>query len=92
MRAGVSGIAAESAVAAVVAAKIGQRQENFSRVGDDAGLEVIFCSAGGGEQRGQIVVGAADQAQGQVAVRWAIRAADRRVLPRRMCCAREWRF
>ena len=64
MRAGFSGIAAESAIAAVVAAEVGQWEENLARVGDDAGLEVISCGAGGGEKRGQIVVTAVDQAQG----------------------------
>jgi hypothetical protein len=67
VRAGFSGIAAEGAVAAVVAAKIGQRQENLPRVGDDAGLEVFFGGASGPEQRGKIVVATADQAQGQFA-------------------------
>ena len=63
MCAGVAGIAAEGAVSAVVAAEIGQRQKDFARVGDDAGLEAFFGGAGGGEEFGKIVVGAADQAQ-----------------------------
>ena len=67
MGAGFSGIAAEDAVAAVVPAEVGQRQENLPRISDDAGLEVLFCGAGSGEQRGQIVVTAADQAERQVA-------------------------
>ena len=33
------GIAAEGAVAAVIAAKIGEREKHFARIGDDAGLE-----------------------------------------------------
>ncbi len=67
MRGRFLGVAAEGAVTAVVAAKIGQRQKNLPRVGDDAGLEVFFCGAGGGEQRGEIVVIAANQVQGKVA-------------------------
>jgi len=46
--AGVGGIAAEGAVSAVVAAKIGQGEENFAGVGDDAGFESFFGGAGGG--------------------------------------------
>ena len=48
MRAGLAGVFAEGAVAAVVAAEIGERDENFSRVGDDAGLELVFCGVRGG--------------------------------------------
>ncbi len=67
VRAGIAGIAAEGAVSAVVAAEIGQRQEDFSRVGDDAGLEALFGGAGGGEKFGKIVVGAANEVQGGLA-------------------------
>ncbi len=67
MCAGVAGISAESAVSAIVAAEIGQRQEDFARVGDDAGLEAFFGRARGGEEFGKIVVGAADEVQGGLA-------------------------
>ena len=67
MRAGFSGVAAEGAVAAIVAAKIGQWKENLSRISDDARLEVFFGGEGGGQQRGKIVVATANQAQSQVA-------------------------
>ena len=63
MRPGLSRVASENAVAAVVTAKIGQRQEDLPRIGDDAGFEIISRGACGGEQRRQIVVTAADQAQ-----------------------------
>src|SRR5712675_356284 len=63
VRAGFAGIAAKGAVAAVVATKIGQRQENFARVGDDAGLEALFGGTGGSKKFGQVIVMAADQAQ-----------------------------
>ena len=92
MRAGISGIAAEGAVAAVVAAEIGQRQKDLPRIGDDTGLEVFSCGAGGGQQRGQIVVTAADQAQRQVA-RDGRRPVERPlVLPHTMGGARVWVF
>ena len=87
MRAGISGIAAEGAVAAVIAAKIRQRQEDFSRIGDDAGLEVFFCGAGRGEQRGKIVVTAADQPAGPGRGDGRSRAVVRLVLLRTMRCA-----
>ena len=67
MRAWLAGIATEDAVAAVVSAKIGQRQEHFPRVGDEAGFEVIPGFPGGGQQRGEILVMATDQAQSLVA-------------------------
>jgi hypothetical protein len=60
--AGFSGVAAEGAVAAIVAAQIRQRQKNFSRVCNNTGLEGVSCGAGGSEHGGQIVVTAADQA------------------------------
>ena len=63
MSAGIAGIAAEGAVSAVVAAEIGQRQKNFARIGDDAGLEALFGGAGGGEEFGKIVVGALNQVE-----------------------------
>ena len=67
MRSGFSGIAAESAVTAVVAAEIRQRQENLPRVGDDTGFEVFFCGARRPDQRWKISVTAAYQPQGQFA-------------------------
>ena len=67
MRAGVAGIAAEGAVSAVVAAEIGQRQEDLARVGDDAGPEALFGGVGGGEKFGKIVVGAANELQSSLA-------------------------
>ena len=46
VRAGFARIAAESAVAAIVAAQVGQGDENFARIGDDAGLEALLeCQA-----------------------------------------------
>ena len=42
MRTGISGVAAEGAVSAKVAAKIGQRQKNLARVGDRPGFETFF--------------------------------------------------
>ena len=38
MRAGLPGVLAEGTVAAIVAAKSGQRDEDFFRVGDDVAL------------------------------------------------------
>ena len=67
MRPGFARVAAEGAVSAVVAAKIGQRQEDLARIGDGAGPEALFGSAGGREEFRQIVVGATNQAQGGVA-------------------------
>src|ERR1700722_616426 len=63
VRAGVSGIAAEGAVSAVIAAEIGQREEDLTRVSDDAGFEAFFGGASGGEKFGKLAVGAADEAQ-----------------------------
>ena len=70
VRAGVAGIAAEGAVSAIVAAEVGQRQENFARIGDDAGLEAFFGGAGGGEEFRKIVVGAANQTQSERRAKW----------------------
>src|SRR6266700_5918645 len=57
--AGIAGIAAEGAVSAVVAAEIGQGQEDLAGIGDGAGLEALFGGAGGGQEFGEIVVWAA---------------------------------
>jgi hypothetical protein len=56
VRTGLAGIAPESAVAAVVAAKIGQRKKHFAGVGDHSGLESRAGKLRRPEQRGQHVV------------------------------------
>ena len=64
MRAGVAGIAAEGAVSAIVAAKVGERQKHLARICDNPGLEALLRGASGGEEFGKIFVGAANQLDG----------------------------
>src|SRR5215831_14488175 len=47
MRTGLAWIAAKSAVSAVVAAQVGQGDENLARVGDHTGPELFFYRARG---------------------------------------------
>jgi hypothetical protein len=91
MRAWVGGIAAEGTVAAVIAAEISQRQEDFARVGDCAGLEVFFCRSGRREQCGQVVLVATDQPQGQAARDWCSRSQSDRVRSTRITIFRAGR-
>ena len=67
MCAGLAGIAAKSAVPAIVAAKIGQRQKYFARVSNNAGFETLFGRAGCSEKVGKNAVVAANQLQGGLA-------------------------
>ena len=67
MRAGLSGIAAEGAVSTVVAAEIGERQKNLTRIGDCASLKGLLRGTRRIEQRRQFIVNADYQSQGQVA-------------------------
>ena len=67
VRAGVAGIAAEDAITAVVATKIGQWEKNFAGVRDDAGLEALFGGASRSKESGEVVVGAANEAEGGLA-------------------------
>src|SRR6185437_2042287 len=53
VRARLSGVAAEGAISAVVAAKVGKRNKNLARISNDAGLECFFCFAGGGQEAGE---------------------------------------
>ena len=62
-----AGIATKYAVAAIVTAKIGQRDENFARISNDARLKTLFGGAGGGEKVGQFSVTAAHQADRNIA-------------------------
>ena len=61
VRAGFAGIAAESAVAAIVAAQVRQGDEDFARIGNDAGLEPLLEFQGGGEKCREFIVRAAQQ-------------------------------
>ena len=61
MSAGVARVAAESAIAAIVTAKIRQRDKNFARVSDYTGLEAFLRGFGGGEQTGENIVAATDK-------------------------------
>ena len=54
--AGFAGIAAEDAVAAIIAAQVGQRDEDLTRIGDDPGLEALLGCKRGGEEGGEFVV------------------------------------
>jgi len=65
-----AGVAAKGAISAIIAAQVGQRNENLARIGDDFGLEALFGGAGGGREFGQIVVGAADQLECSLAGDW----------------------
>src|SRR5579863_8159461 len=56
----ISRIAAEGAVSAVVTAEIGQRQEDLTRVSNDAGFEAFLGGTRGGEKLGKVVVRTAD--------------------------------
>jgi hypothetical protein len=44
-----SGIPAKDAIAAVVAAEIGKREKDLSRVSNDAGFKALLGSAGCGQ-------------------------------------------
>ena len=59
--AGIVGVLAERAVAAAVAAEVGDREEDLARVGDVAAFVSIAETARGFEQRGKLVVSTADQ-------------------------------
>ena len=59
--AGLAGIAAEGAIAAVVATEVGERNKNLARIGNDAGLKRCLASMAADKQRGKIVVRTADQ-------------------------------
>ncbi len=50
MGAGLAGIAAEDAIAAVVPAEVGEGEEDLAGIGDNAWLEALFDLAGGGKQ------------------------------------------
>ena len=60
MGARIAGIAPEGAVAAIVAAQVGQRQEDLAGVGHHGGLEALFCGARRAQEPGKIFIGAAD--------------------------------
>src|SRR5579862_6688325 len=56
-------IPAKGAISAVVAAEVCQRNENFARIRNDAGLETLLGSASGSKQLGEIIFRAANQLQ-----------------------------
>ena len=63
VRAGLARIASEGAVAAIIAAKIGQRKKDFARVSDDAGAVLFFQSPRRGQQlRKKFVIAAQELA------------------------------
>ena len=64
MCAGLAGIAAEGAVATVVAAEVSQRQEDLFRISDDSGLESLPGFTGGCQERRKLVVTGTDQPAG----------------------------
>lgn len=70
MGASLSGIAAERTVTAIVAAQIGKRQEDFPRVCDDSGLELVARRPCSGQQEWKIVISAANQARRAFARNW----------------------
>ncbi len=70
MRARLTGIAAVGTVAAIIAAQIRQRDENFSRIGNDAGTILLLQSASGGQQFGESFAFAAQQLHSNVAGQW----------------------
>ena len=61
MMSGIAGITPEDAVAAIVAAEIRERDENFLRVGDDAGFESLFRGPRRGRQLLEEIIVAAQQ-------------------------------
>jgi len=67
MRAGLAGVTAEGAVAAVIATKIGERKENFARIGDEIAFEALSGRGCGGEQGRKFIIGASDQGVGLLA-------------------------
>jgi hypothetical protein len=64
MRARVSRVFSEHAIAAVVSAQIGQGQKNFARVGDDTRLEPFLGRTRVCQQLWKEFVGAAEQLTG----------------------------
>ena len=75
---GIAGIAAKCAISAIVAAEIGQGNENLAGIGDDAGLESLFCGARRSEKLGQVGIGAAQSVASAAAAKSARRAERRR--------------
>jgi hypothetical protein len=59
---GLAGIAAEGAISAIVAAEVGEWNENFSGIGDYADLEAVASASGGGKKLRQLFVVRADPA------------------------------
>src|SRR5215472_572928 len=54
-RALVAGVLSKSTVATVVAAEVGQRYENFSRIGDDSAFEAVPQQRSLGHQQVQFI-------------------------------------
>ena len=68
MRARIGGIAAESAVAAVIAAQVGERQKDFARIRDRVWTEALFCRTGRTQQLRQFFISRAHEPAGQLAL------------------------
>jgi len=56
VRAGLTGVAAEYAISAIVAAEVRQGDKDLARIGDHAGLELTAQGLGAPEQLGKILV------------------------------------
>jgi hypothetical protein len=64
MGSGLARIAAKDAISAIVAAEVGQRNEDFAGIGDDVRLETLFGIEGRGKQSPEIAVRATDELDG----------------------------
>ena len=56
VRPGFAGVAPEDAVAAIITAQVRQRDEDFARISDDAGLEALLELQGCGKKIWQFIV------------------------------------
>jgi hypothetical protein len=65
--AGLAGIAAEGAISTIVAAEVGEWNENLSGVGDYAGLEPLAGFSCGGEKLGEFFLVGVDPTAGGLA-------------------------
>jgi hypothetical protein len=65
-----AGIAAEDAVAAIIAAEVGQGDKDFARISDNAWLEALLGRQSGGEESGKFVVWGMNKPAGALAGKW----------------------
>ncbi len=65
MRACIAWIPSKDAIAAIIPAEIGERDKDFTGVGNDVWLEALLSRDRSGKERGEFVVARANQLAGQ---------------------------